>query len=260
MLPGLVCEAYNIAMIHVDSVTRTYGTITAVDDISFAVEAGQVVGFVGPNGAGKSTMLKMLATFLRPTAGTVAVNGYDTVADAVDVRRSIGYLPGDTPLYRDMVVRDLVQFVGGAHGLAGPELHSAMDRVIDMCGIGPVLAQRVRECSTGFRQRVGLSCALIHDPPVLLLDEPTHGFDPLQVMAFRELLAGLKQDRAILFSTHIIADVEAVSDRVLIIHHGRLLGDGTLSQLSERAGLDGGTAGLEQIFAHLVRASAEPVA
>jgi ABC-2 type transport system ATP-binding protein len=245
-------------MIRVASVTRTYGATVAVNDISFGVDAGQIVGFVGPNGAGKSTMLKMLSTFLRPTSGTVAVGGFDTVADALEVRRLIGYLPGDTPLYRDMVVADLVRFVGGAHGLAGTELETALTRVIDMCGIGPVLSLRVRECSTGFRQRVGLSCALIHDPTVLLLDEPTHGFDPLQVMAFRELLTGLKQDRAILFSTHIIADVEAVSDRVLIIHQGRLLGDGTLAELGQRVG--GDTAGLESIFAHLVSTVAEPQA
>jgi len=242
-------------VIRVDSVTRTYGAITAVDDISFGVDRGQIVGFVGPNGAGKSTMLKMLATFLRPTAGTVSVAGFDTVADPLDVRRRIGYLPGDTPLYRDMVVDDLVRFVAGAHGLAGAELEAARTRVIDMCGIGPVLSQRVHECSTGFRQRVGFSCALVHDPPVLLLDEPTHGFDPLQVMAFRDLLTGLKQDHAILFSTHIIADVEAISDRVLIIHQGRLLGDGTLAELGQRAGL--GNAGLESIFAHLVSTTAE---
>lgn len=242
-------------MIRVDSVTRTYGAITAVDDISFHVERGQVVGFVGPNGAGKSTTLKMLATFLRPTAGTVTVDGFDTVADPLQVRRRIGYLPGDTPLYRDMVVTDLVRFVGGAHGLTGADLEAAMSRVVDMCGIGPVLSLRVRECSTGFRQRVGLSCALVHDPPVLLLDEPTHGFDPLQVMAFRDLLTELKQDRAILFSTHIIADVEAVSDRVLIIHHGRLLGDGTLAELGQRAGL--ADTGLEPLFAHLVSTVSE---
>lgn len=242
-------------MIRVDSVTRTYGAITAVDDISFHVERGQVVGFVGPNGAGKSTTLKMLATFLMPTAGTITVDGFDTVADPLEVRRRIGYLPGDTPLYRDMVVADLVRFVGGAHGLTGADLEAAMTRVVDMCGIGAVLSLRVRECSTGFRQRVGLSCALVHDPPVLLLDEPTHGFDPLQVMAFRDLLTELKQDRAILFSTHIIADVEAVSDRVLIIHHGRLLGDGTLAELGQRAGL--GDTGLEPLFAHLVSTVAE---
>ncbi|MDA0336396.1 MAG: ATP-binding cassette domain-containing protein [bacterium] len=240
-------------MIHVQSVTRTYGATVAVDDISFHVGAGQIVGFVGPNGAGKSTMLKMLATFLRPTAGTVAVAGFDTVADALQVRQRIGYLPGDTPLYRDMVVEDLVRFVGAAHGLLGGALAAALARVIDMCGIGPVLALRVRECSTGFRQRVGLSCALIHDPPILLLDEPTHGFDPLQVMAFRDLLTRLKQDRAILFSTHIIADVEAVSDRVLIIHQGRLLGDGTLAELEQRTG----TPGLENIFAQLVSVGVE---
>jgi ABC-2 type transport system ATP-binding protein len=242
-------------MIQVQSVTRTYGATVAVNDISFAVDAGEIVGFVGPNGAGKSTMLKMLATFLRPTSGSIAVGGFDTTTDPLQVRRQIGYLPGDTPLYRDMVVTDLVRFVGGAHGLAGAELETALTRVIDMCGIGPVLSLRVRECSTGFRQRVGLSCALIHDPPVLLLDEPTHGFDPLQVMAFRELLTGLKQERAILFSTHIIADVEAVSDRVLIIHQGRLLGDGTLAELEQQAGDD--IHGLESVFAHLVSIVAE---
>jgi ABC-2 type transport system ATP-binding protein len=237
-------------LIRVDHVARHYGRLVAVDDLSFGVDRGEIVGFVGPNGAGKSTMLKMLATYLRPTAGRIAVDGLDTVDDPLGVRQRIGYLPGDTPLYRDMVVQDLIRFVGGAHGLTGAALEQGLQRVIDVCGVGPVLRQRVRECSTGFRQRVGLSCALIHDPPVLLLDEPTHGFDPLQVMAFRDLLSGLKQERAILFSTHIIADVEAVSDRVLIIHQGRLLGDGTLAELGRATGL--GDAGLEDLFAHLV--------
>lgn len=174
-------------MIRVDHVARHYGRLVAVDDLSFGVDRGEIVGFVGPNGAGKSTMLKMLATYLRPTAGRIAVDGLDTVDDPLGVRQRIGYLPGDTPLYRDMVVQDLIRFVGGAHGLTGAALEQGLQRVIDVCGVGPVLRQRVRECSTGFRQRVGLSCALIHDPPVLLLDEPTHGFDPLQVMAFRDL-------------------------------------------------------------------------
>ena len=240
-------------MISVEAVTRTFGAITAVNDVSFRVERGQIVGFVGPNGAGKSTMLKMLATYLYPTAGRIAVDGFDAVADPLAVRRRIGYLPGDTPLYADMVVADLVRFVAGAHGLRGPALEAALDRVVAVCGIGPVLAQRVRHCSTGFRQRVGLAAALVHDPPVLLLDEPTHGFDPLQVLAFRDLLTRLKQDKAILFSTHIVADVEAVSDRVLIIHQGRLLGDGRLPDLAATAGVPG--ASLERLFAHLVATS-----
>ena len=246
-------------MIAVEAVTRVFGTgagaITAVDDVSFQVERGEIVGFVGPNGAGKSTMLKMLATYLLPTSGRVSVAGYDVAEDPLEVRRRIGYLPGDTPLYGDMVVDDLLRFAARTHGLGGSGLEEALERTIDLCGLGPVRTLRVRQCSTGFRQRVGLSIALVHDPPVLLLDEPTHGFDPLQVMAFRKQLSDLKQDRAILFSTHIIADVEAVSDRVLIIYQGRLLGDGPVEAQADAAGLAG--ADLETLFAHLVSASGD---
>ncbi len=246
-------------MISVEAVTRVFGSgagaITAVDDVSFRVERGEVVGFVGPNGAGKSTMLKMLATYLLPTSGSISVDGHDAAEAPLEVRRRIGYLPGDTPLYGDMVVEDLLRFAARAHGLSGDRLEEAVERTVDLCGIAPVRSLRVRQCSTGFRQRVGLSIALVHDPPVLLLDEPTHGFDPLQVIAFRQQLAGLKEDRAILFSTHIIPDVEAVSDRVLIIHQGRLLGDGPLAAQAEAAGIPG--ADLEALFAHLVSASGD---
>ena len=237
-------------MIHVEHVTRTYGRLLAVDDVSFSVRPNEIVGFVGPNGAGKSTMLKMLSTYLEPTSGTIRVGNANIDTDPVAVRQQIGYLPGDTPLYGDMVVMDWLRFVAGAHSLTGEALGAAVTRVVDTCGVGPVIDKRIHQCSTGFRQRVGLASALIHDPPVLLLDEPTHGFDPLQVMAFRDLLHQLKQDRAILFSTHIIADVEAVSDRVLIIDHGRLLADGTLPHLCDEAGL--ADPSLELLFAHLV--------
>ncbi|MFH1570883.1 MAG: ATP-binding cassette domain-containing protein [Gemmatimonadota bacterium] len=235
------------------AVTKTYGRLVAVDAVSFAVGRGEVVGFVGPNGAGKSTVLKMLSTFVHPTAGTLEVDGLDVVRQALEVRRRIGYLPGDTPLYQDMRAADFLRFVGRARGLRGPGLAQPYDRAVELCGLAPVLEMRIGQCSTGFRQRVGLAAALIHDPPVLLLDEPTHGFDPLQVMAFRELLDRLKSGRAILFSTHIIQDVEAVSDRVLIIHQGRLLGDGPVAALAAAAGRPG--AGLEEVFAHLVRAN-----
>ena len=242
------------AVIRLESVTRTFGDLVAVDDVSFTVQRGEVVGFVGPNGAGKSTVLKMLATYLYPSAGTITVDGLDVVTEPLEVRRRIGYLPGDTPLYRDMRTDDFLRFVARARGLRGPELERQLERTIALCDIEPVLSRRLQQCSTGFRQRVGLAAALVHDPPVLLLDEPTHGFDPLQVMAFRELLDSLKEDRAILFSTHIIPDVEAVSDRVLIIHLGRLLGDGTMAQLADAAGSPG--AGLEETFANLVRTDA----
>jgi ABC-2 type transport system ATP-binding protein len=154
-----------------------------------------------------------------------------------------------------MRVDKFLLFVGAARGLSGPELQRSFERVVDLCGIESVLVQRVDECSTGFRQRIGLATALIHDPPILLLDEPTHGFDPLQVISFREMLRRLSAERAILFSTHIVSDVEAISDRVLIIHLGKLLGNGSTDELARTAGLAG--ASLEAVFAHLVRAERE---
>jgi ABC-2 type transport system ATP-binding protein len=238
-------------MIRVDSVTRKYGALTAVDDISFAVDRNEIVGFVGPNGAGKSTVLKMLSTFIVPTIGTIAVDGLDVVEHPLQVRQRIGYLAGDTPLYQDMRVDKFLRFVGAARGLRGDRLETRFAETVGVCGLDPVLLQRVNECSTGFRQRLGLAGALIHDPPILLLDEPTHGFDPMQVLAFRDLLRSLRPERAILFSTHIIADVEAISDRVLIIHQGQLLGAGSVDEMAAGAGVPG--AGLEELFAHLVR-------
>ena len=242
-------------MIHVDNVTRRYGSLTAVDRVSFGVETNEIVGFVGPNGAGKSTMLKMLSTFLLPTEGQIAVDGFDVVENPLAVRRRIGYLSGDTPLYREMRVDKFLRFIGRARGLEGENLEQGFEWAVDVCGLDAVFLQQVDECSTGFRQRIGLATALIHDPPILLLDEPTHGFDPMQVMAFRDMLMRLKTDRAILFSTHIIADVEAVSDRVLIIHQGQLLGDGRIADLAEQNDITG--AGLEALFAHLVRTTTE---
>jgi len=237
-------------MIQVESATRIYGSLTAVDDVSFSVERDEIVGFVGPNGAGKSTVLKMLSTFILPTSGRVVVDGLDVVEQPLEVRRRIGYLAGDTPLYQEMRVDRFLRFVGTARGLRGDYLHERFAATVEVCGLESVLLKRVNECSTGFRQRLGLATAMIHDPPILLLDEPTHGFDPLQVLAFRDLLRSLRPQRAILFSTHIIADVEAISDRVLIIHQGRLLGSGPVAAMAEAAGVPG--AGLEELFAHLV--------
>ena len=241
-------------MIKVQSATRRYGNLTAVDQVSFEVNKNEIVGFVGPNGAGKSTMLKMLSTFIHPSEGTVSVAGHDAVAEPLAVRHNIGYLSGDTPLYQEMRVDKFLRFIAEARGLAGNALEQGLAKAIDLCSLETVLKQRVKECSTGFRQRIGLATALVHDPPVLLLDEPTHGFDPMQVMAFRDTLRSLRENRAILFSTHIIGDVEAISDRVLIIHQGRLLGDGRVEDLAQSAGIP--DAGLEEVFAHLVRTTA----
>jgi ABC-2 type transport system ATP-binding protein len=237
-------------MIKVESATRRYGALTAVDQVSFEVNTNEIVGFVGPNGAGKSTMLKMLSTFIHPTEGKVTIDGLDAVEHPLAVRRRIGYLSGDTPLYQEMRVGKFLRFIAKARGLDGDALEQGLNKAIGLCGLESVLKQRVKECSTGFRQRIGLATALVHDPPVLLLDEPTHGFDPMQVMAFRDTLRSLRANRAILFSTHIIGDVEAISDRVLIIHQGRLLGDGRVEDLAKQAGIP--DAGLEEVFAHLV--------
>jgi len=240
-------------MMELKSVTKCYGTLTAVEKVSFGVDTGEIVGFVGPNGAGKSTVLKMLSTYLYPTSGQVLVDGLDVETQALAVRRRIGYLAGDTPLYQTMRVDRFLRFVGQARGLTGDRLADAFEWVVGVCGLSPVLLQRIFECSTGFRQRIGLASALIHNPPILLLDEPTHGFDPLQVLAFRDMLRDLSPNRAILFSSHIIQEVSALSDRVLIIHNGRLLADGKQKDLAEQAGQPEAT--LEEVFSELVRRS-----
>ncbi len=242
-------------MIVLDDVTRRYGQLTAVDRVSFEVGRDEIVGFVGPNGAGKSTVLKMLSTYIYPTAGRITIDGLDVRDHALEVRRRLGYLSGDTPLYQHMRADEFLRFVGEARGLRDDDLEEGLRRVVDLCGIESVLRQRVVECSTGFRQRIGLATALIHNPSILLLDEPTHGFDPMQVIAFRDTLRQLKPGRAILFSTHIVADVEAISDRVLIIHQGQLLAQGTIAQLGDQVELPG--ASLEEVFAHLVRSTTE---
>ncbi len=243
-------------MIRVEQLSRRFGDVVAVDRVSFRVGRDEIVGFVGPNGAGKSTVLKILATFVLPTAGRAWVAGLEVAREPLRVRQQIGYLPGDTPLYRQMRVADFLRFAGSARGLRARALADAVERAAAEFGLSPALGQRIDRCSTGFRQRIGLAAALLHDPPVLLLDEPTHGFDPLQVAEFRALLRRLRTGRAILFSTHIIADVEAASDRVLVINRGTLLGDGTLAELRAAAGLPSGS--LADVFAALVSASRDP--
>lgn len=240
-------------MISVESVTKVYGRLTAVQDVSFTIKSGEIVGIVGPNGAGKSTMLKMLSTYIHPTRGRIIVDGIDALEEPLAVRRRIGYLSGDVTLYQDMRVDKFILFVGRARGLGGRELKEGFDRVVESLGLGDVLRQRVKQCSTGFRQRISLATTLIHDPPVLLLDEPTHGFDPLQVRAFRDFFISLKATKAILFSNHIIQEVAAICDRVLFINEGRLLGQGTVEELSSQAGVPGRS--LEDAFVALIRKS-----
>ncbi|MFO1011788.1 MAG: ATP-binding cassette domain-containing protein [Planctomycetota bacterium] len=240
-------------MIRVANVTHDYGAQRALDAVSFEVRAGEVVGFLGPNGAGKSTLFKLLSTYLPVQSGTIEVAGFDVARAPLEVRARIGYLPEHDPLFEGMRVDRFLAFVGAAHGLERDELAARAAWVVERCDLGAVLAKRVRECSKGFRQRIGLAAALIHDPPVLLLDEPTHGLDPLQVASFRAFVRELAPGRAVLFSSHVLAEVASVSDRLLLLVGGRIVLDGPRAELEERARRGGRT--LEDLVLEAVRDS-----
>ncbi len=238
-------------MIEVDQVTKRYGPTLAVDNVSFQVQAGEVVGFLGPNGAGKSTLLKMMCTWLPPTDGTIRIAGHDVITQPLAVRRSIGYLPEHNPLYENMRVDRFLAFVAELRGLSAQRFATRRDWVVEKCHIQEILGKRVQQCSKGFRQRLGLAAAILHDPPVVLLDEPTHGLDPLQVAAFLDFVRGLAKDRAVLFSSHVLAEVVQVSDRLIVIHRGRLLIDDTVETLRARAKERG--AAIEELILNEVR-------
>lgn len=238
-------------MITVEAVTKRFGSLTAVNQVSFSLNRNEIVGFVGPNGAGKSTLLRMLSTYLYPTSGRLLVDGLDVVKQPLEVRRKIGYLAGDTPLYHEMRTDRFLAFLARSHGYSGAKLEERLRWVTESCALADALPKRIKECSTGFRKRIGLAGALIHDPQVIILDEPTHGLDPLQVLAFRDLVRNLKTGRTILLSSHIIAEVAQIADRFLLIHDGHLLADGTLKDLCVREGLP--EKDIEGLFVKLVR-------
>lgn len=240
-------------MISVEHVTKRYGATLAVDDVSFRVEGGEVVGFLGPNGAGKSTLLRMLSTWLTPDSGTITVAGHDTRQEPLGVRRSLGYLPEHNALYDTMRVDRFLTFVGRMHGLEGDALEVRTGWVVAACQLESVLGKKIQHCSKGFRQRVGVAAALIHDPAVVLLDEPTHGLDPLQVALFLEFVRGLAKEHAVLFSTHVLSEAVAVADRLLVIHSGRFLLDAPVSEVRERA--RAAERSIEEELLELVRAA-----
>ena len=231
-------------MIEVDHVSKRYGPTLAVADVSFRIARGEIVGFLGPNGAGKSTLLKMMSTWLPPTAGAIRIAGFDVEREPLAVRRSLGYLPEHNALYEGMRVDRWLDFAGRARGLAGARLAERRDWVVERCALQSVLQKRIHECSKGFRQRIGLAAALIHDPAVIVLDEPTHGLDPLQVVAFRDFVRAHSAGRAVLFSSHIVAEVAEISDRLLLMHRGRLLVDAPVAGFRAEAKTEGRT--LEQ--------------
>jgi len=238
-------------MIRVENVSKWYGSTLAVDSVSFQISKGEIVGFLGPNGAGKTTVLKMLSTWLAPGTGAIRMNGHDVQREPLAVRRTVGYLPEHNALYEIMRVEDFLRFVGRLRGIVHERLGDRLQWVVEECGLGEVVRKRIQECSKGNRQRVGLAAALIHDPPILLLDEPTHGLDPLQVSAFLDFLTGLRSGRAILFSSHILGELVAVSDRLLIMVRGKLLADVAVTELKDRAARD--HKGLDELILETVR-------
>ena len=237
-------------MIDVDQLTMRYGHVLALDRVSFQAKPGEILGLLGPNGAGKSTAMRILTTYLYPSAGTATVHGADIIKDSVKVRQLIGYLPESVPLYGYMNVEEYLHFVGAARGLSGTRLKERLKWVMESCQLRKVWKQPASELSKGYGQRVGLAQALIHDPKVLILDEPTSGLDPIQILSIRSLIKSLVQDKTIVFSTHILQEVEALADRIVIINEGKLVASGTREELSRKAGKPG--ASLEDVFITLL--------
>lgn len=221
-------------MIEVHDITKRYGHHTAIDRISFAVTKGEVLAFLGPNGAGKTTTMRILTCFIPATEGTAKVAGYDCVDQPMEVKRRIGYLPETPPVYQELTVTEYLRFVGRLRGLGGPTLTTAMNREIERLGLGTVQQRLIGNLSRGYRQRVGLAQALLHDPPVLILDEPTVGLDPKQIIEIRELIKSLAGSHSVILSTHILPEATAVCQRVVIISGGRIVAEDTPDQLSAR--------------------------
>jgi ABC-2 type transport system ATP-binding protein len=223
-------------MIEVSALSRRYGSRDAVVDLSFAIPAGEIVGFLGPNGAGKTTTLRMLTGYLPPTAGTARVAGHDILTDSMQVRRHIGYLPESVPLYRDLTVTAYLDLVATLKGMPRAGRREHILGIVESCGLSEVYTRRIGALSRGYRQRTGLAQALINDPDVLFLDEPTVGLDPRQIVEIRELIRSLAGRRTIMLSTHILPEVGRLCQRVLIIHRGRLVSDGPPDQLERQTG------------------------
>jgi ABC-2 type transport system ATP-binding protein len=221
-------------MIEVEGLTKRYDRVAAVDDVTFRVDKGEVVGLLGPNGAGKTTTMKILTCYISATSGRASVNGFDTFDEPLKVREQIGYLPENCPLYQDADVTTFLEFCARVRGIPPKGRRAAVDRVLSDCDLGAVRYKAVGHLSKGYRQRVGLAQALIHNPPVLILDEPTSGLDPNQIRDILRLIANLGKERTVIHSTHILSEVEATSDRVLIIDKGRIVAQGAPRELITR--------------------------
>jgi ABC-2 type transport system ATP-binding protein len=224
-------------VIRVENLTKYYGDVCAIKEVDFTVQDGEILGFLGPNGAGKTTTLRIITTFLTPTEGTVFVDDLNIAEHPTELRTKIGYLPELNPLYSEMPVYDLLVFVASARGIGGRRFKEALGRVMESCGVREVLHRNVGELSKGYRQRVGLAMAMIHDPEILIMDEPTAGLDPNQIAEIRALIKEVGKEKTVVISTHILQEVQAMADRMVILNKGKVVADGTTADLM--AGFEG---------------------
>ena len=228
-------------MIQAQGLTHYYGPYPAIQDVNFNVKKGEILGFLGPNGAGKTTTMRILTGFMPPTRGKVTLDGYDVVEQSLDVRRRVGYLPETVPLYTDMSVTSYLKYMGTLRGMSPRAIKSRLDDVVDVCRMGDYRKTQIGKLSKGFRQRVGIAQAILHEPQVLVLDEPTIGIDPIQVVETRRLIQDLGRDQTVVLSSHILPEVSMICDRVLIINEGRIVAEDTPKNLAE------GLQGLERL-------------
>lgn len=217
--------------IELNNITKAYGTQNAVDDVSFSVRKGEIVGFLGPNGAGKTTTMKILTTYIPPTSGSATVCGFDVIENAKEVRKRIGYLPEHNPLYKDMFIREYLRFISGIHKLSN--VNAKVEELIEMTGLVKESHKKIGSLSKGYRQRVGLAQAMIHNPEVLILDEPTTGLDPNQLLEIRSLIKNLGREKTVIFSSHIMQEVQALCDRVVIINNGKIVANASIDVLTQ---------------------------
>jgi ABC-2 type transport system ATP-binding protein len=222
-------------MVRLDGLAKRFGPVHAVEGVSFAVDRGEVLGFLGPNGAGKSTTMRMLTGFITPTSGTAAVMGFDVVTEPIEVKRRVGYLPEGAPLYGDMTVLAFLRFVAAMRGITGAEAKQRIEAAVARTELAEVVHRPIETLSKGFKRRVGIAQAIMHDPPVLILDEPTDGLDPNQKHGVRRLIREMSQDKAIIISTHILEEVEAICTRAVIIARGRIIADARPDELKRRS-------------------------
>ena len=220
-------------MIRLENLVKDYGTVRAVNSINFEINEGEILGFLGPNGAGKSTTLKMITCYLSPSAGNIYVEDYNIAENSEQIKAMIGYLPETNPLYYEMTVYDYLKYVGNMRQIKGKEFERAFKNTIEKCGIKDVVAKPIHTLSKGYKQRVGLAQAIIHNPKILILDEPTSGLDPNQIVEIRELIKELGKEKTVILSSHILQEVQALCDRIVIINKGKIVADGSQADLTE---------------------------